>query len=87
VRQLYVSTKFEDLPQADFDREIAAKNAMDSTYAAQFRGVVDFSKVTYKSVDGLPITAYLFAPIGKRGTHGDATMVGCTATGDAVALR
>jgi dipeptidyl aminopeptidase/acylaminoacyl peptidase len=75
ARQLYVSVKFEDLPQADFERQIAAKKATDSTYAARFKGVVDFSKVTYKSVDGLPITAYLFAPIAKRGARGHAAMV------------
>ncbi|HEY4129324.1 MAG TPA: alpha/beta fold hydrolase [Gemmatimonadaceae bacterium] len=75
ARELYVSTKFEDLPQADFARQIAVKKAADSTYAARFKGTIDFSKVSYKSADGLLIPAYLFAPVNKRGTHGHAAMV------------
>jgi dipeptidyl aminopeptidase/acylaminoacyl peptidase len=76
AKELYVSVKFEDLPQADFERQIQTKKAADSTYAARFKGLVDFSKISYKSKpDGLPISAYLFAPINKRGTHGHAAMV------------
>ena len=75
ARQLYVSVKFEDLPQADFERQIQVKKAADSTYAARFKGIADFSKVTYKSADGLSIPAYLFVPTAKRGTHGHAAMV------------
>jgi dipeptidyl aminopeptidase/acylaminoacyl peptidase len=74
--ELYVSTRFEDLPQADFDRQIQLKKAADSTYAARFKGIVDFRIITYKSnPDGLPISAYIFAPLNKRGPHGHAAMV------------
>ena len=74
--KLYVSDRPEDLPPADFNRQIIAKRATDSIYAARFRGIIDFQKVTYKSsVDGMEIPAYLFSPLNKRGTHGHAAMV------------
>ena len=76
ARQLYVSTRPEDLPRADFERQIVAKRATDSIFAARFKGTIDFQKVSYKSTaDGLEIPAYLFAPINKRGTHGHAAMI------------
>ena len=73
---LYVSNREEDAPVADYAREIAAKRATDSTYAARSAGVMDFKKISYKSsVDGLDIPAYLFAPLTKRGPKGHAAMV------------
>ena len=73
---LYVSNREEDAPVADYAREMAAKRATDSTYAARSAGVMDFRKVTYKSsVDGLEIPAYLFSPLTKRGAKGHAAMV------------
>src|ERR687885_357238 len=73
---LYVSTRPEDHPQADFQRQLAAKARSDSIYAARSKGVMEFRKVTYRSsVDGMEITAYLFAPLAKRGARGHAAMV------------
>lgn len=76
VRALYVSNRPEDHPTTDFARDIAAKRATDSTYAARSAGVMEFRKVTFKSTaDGLEIPAYLFAPLTKRGARGHAAMV------------
>ena len=76
ARLLYVSKNPTDLPPGDFARQMAAKKVTDSIYAARFKGVVDFQKVTYKSTaDGLEIPAYVFAPIAKRGPRGHAAMV------------
>ena len=73
---LYVSNRPADLPKADYERQIAEKRQTDSTYAARSTGVMEFRKVTYKSrVDGLPIPAYLFAPLQKRGAAGHAALV------------
>jgi dienelactone hydrolase len=76
AESLYVSKDPEDLPGADFARQIEAKKATDSIYAARFKGIVDFQMVTYKSrADGMTIPAYLFSPIKKRGNNGHAAMV------------
>jgi len=76
MRQLYVSNDPKDLPRGNFEADMAAKRVTDSIYAARFKGVVDFQKVTYKSrVDGMTIPAYLFAPINKRGAKGHAAMI------------
>lgn len=73
---LYVSNRPEDHPQADFQRQIAAKARTDSIYAARSRGVMDFRKVTYRSrVDGLEIPAYVFTPLERRGARGHAALV------------
>ena len=74
--QLYVSNRPEDLPQANFERQIAAKARTDSIFTARSRGVMEFRKVTYRSkVDGMEIPAYVFAPLQKRGPRGHAAMV------------
>ena len=76
ARELYVSDKPEDQPQADFARQLAAKAATDSILAARSKGVMDFQKITYKSsADGMEIPAYLFAPLTRRGAKGHAAMV------------
>ncbi len=76
MRELYVSNDPKDMPRADFARDIAAKKVTDSIYAARFKGIADFRKVTYKSrVDGMEIPAYLFAPLAKRGARGHAAMI------------
>ena len=73
---LYVSNKVEDLPKSDYARQIAAKKATDSTYAARSSGLMEFRKVTYRSrADGREVPAYLFAPLNKRGAKGHAAMV------------
>lgn len=76
MRELYVSNDPKDMPRADFARDVAAKKVTDSIYAARFKGIADFRKVTYKSrVDGMEIPAYLFAPLAKRGARGHAAMI------------
>ncbi len=63
--RLYVSNRPEDLPKADFERQIAAKKRTDSIYwrAAGRHG---FRKVTYKSsAGGMEIPAYLFTPLSE----------------------
>lgn len=76
ARLLYVSEKFEDLPQGNYTQQMAAKHATDSTYEARSKGVMEFRKVTFKSrADGREVPAYLFAPLSKRGTKGHAAMV------------
>jgi len=73
---LYVSNRPEDHPQANFERQAAAKARTDSIYAARSRGVMEFRKVRYRSaVDGLEIPAYVFAPLAKRGARGHAALV------------
>ena len=86
AHELYVSKDPKDLPGcgAQCAVQIARKKSTDSIYTVRSRGVMEFSKVRYKSrVDGLEIPAYLFAPINKvpqkhaalvwvhGGVHGD----------------
>jgi dipeptidyl aminopeptidase/acylaminoacyl peptidase len=86
AHELYVSKDPKDLPGCGTQcaTQIANKARTDSIYTARSRGVMEFSKVRYKSrVDGLEIPAYLFAPITKSpqkhaalvwvhgGVHGD----------------
>jgi dipeptidyl aminopeptidase/acylaminoacyl peptidase len=76
ARLLYVSKDPKDLPTCNCERDMAAKRATDSTFAARSQGVMEFRKVTYKSrIDGLEIPAYVFAPLQKRGARGHAAMV------------
>jgi dipeptidyl aminopeptidase/acylaminoacyl peptidase len=73
---LYVSDRPEDHNQPNFDNQIRDKARTDSIYAARSRGVMDYSKVSYKStVDGMTIPAYLFQPLNKRGAKGHAAMI------------
>jgi dienelactone hydrolase len=76
MRQLYVSNDPKDLPRGNFEANMAAKKVTDSIYAARFRGIVDFQRVTFKSrADGMDVPAYLFAPMNKRGAKGHAAMI------------
>ena len=76
AESLYVSTDPADHPPRDFDRDVAAKAKTDSIYAARSQGVMEFSKVTYKSRAGdMDVPAYLFSPLAKRGARGHAAMV------------
>jgi acetyl esterase/lipase len=66
---LFVSKDPKDLPGCGNGcaRQMTAKKATDSAYAARAKGVYEFQKVTYKSrVDGMAIPAYVFSPIVKR---------------------
>ncbi|MBI4501416.1 MAG: hypothetical protein HY700_09675, partial [Gemmatimonadetes bacterium] len=76
ARELYVSNRPEDHPQASFEQQIAGRKRADSTYAARSKGVMDFAIVSYKSsADGMEIPAYLFQPLNQRGPRGHAAMV------------
>jgi len=77
ARRLYVSKDPKDHGLGvDFARQIQAKAETDRRYAEVTRGVVDFSKVTYRSsVGDMDIPAYLFQPLQKRGAKGHAAMV------------
>ena len=77
ARRLYVSNRPEDhAPGYDFDRDIARKAEIDRRYAEVTRGVVDYTKVSYRSsVGDLDIPAYLFQPLQKRGPKGHAALV------------
>ncbi len=73
---LYVSNRPEDHPQANFARQRAAKARTDSIYEARSRGVMSFSKISYRSgVDGMEIPAYLFAPLQPTGARAHAALV------------
>lgn len=73
---LYVSADPADHPQRNFERDRAAKAAMDSTFAARSKGVMKYSKVSYRSsVGDMDIPAYLFQPLESRGPRGRAAMV------------
>jgi dipeptidyl aminopeptidase/acylaminoacyl peptidase len=77
ARQLYVSTDPKDhAPAYDFARDVAEKARTDARYADASKGVMDFSKITYRSsVGDLDIPAYLFQPLQKRGPRGHAALV------------
>lgn len=69
ARSLFVSKSPADLAGcgANCDTHIRQRVAIDSTYEARAKGVMEFRKVTYRSrVDGLEIPAYLFAPLTKK---------------------
>jgi dipeptidyl aminopeptidase/acylaminoacyl peptidase len=77
ARALYVSNDPNDhAPDRDFERDIRAKAEIDSRYAEASKGVMEFSKVSYRSsVGDMDIPAYLFQPLQKRGARGHAAMV------------
>ncbi len=77
ARQLYVSSDPKDhAPGYDFARDAADKARTDARYAEASKGVMDFSKITYRSrVGDLDIPAYLFQPLHKRGARGHAALV------------
>ena len=76
AESLYVSADPADHNQRNFERDIAAKAATDSVYAARSRGVMEFTKIRYRSKAGdMDVPAYLFAPLNKRGSRGHAAMV------------
>ena len=76
AESLYVSADPADHPQRDFARDMASKARTDSIYAARSRGVMEFTKIRYRSPAGdMDVPAYLFAPLTKRGARGHAAMV------------
>ena len=77
ARRLYVSNRPADHAiNYDFDSDIRQRTLAEGRYADSSRGVMDFSKVTYRSsVGDMDIPAYLFQPLKKRGPGGHAAMV------------
>ncbi len=76
ARQLYVSKDPKDHSHPDFKAQIDAKVKEDARYAALCKGVMECTKVSYRSsADGMNIPAYLFQPLAKRGPKGHAAMV------------
>lgn len=73
---LYVSASHADHPQRDHARDILANARTDSTYTARSRGVMQYSKIKYRSpVGDMDIPAHLFQPLTTRGPRGHAAMV------------
>jgi dipeptidyl aminopeptidase/acylaminoacyl peptidase len=77
ARRLYVSNKpSEHAVNYDFDADVKQRTETEARYAQASRGVMDFTKVTYRSsVGDMEIPAYLFQPLTKRGSGGHAAMV------------
>ena len=77
ARRLYVSKDPKDHGLGvNFDRQIQAKAETDRRYAEVTKGVVDYSKVKYRSsVGDLDVPAYLFQPLQKRGAKGHAALI------------
>ncbi len=76
ARMLYVSNRWEDHPERDFERQMEQKREIDSIYAAVTEGVVDYRKITYRSrVGDMDVPAYVFQPLEKRGEKGHAAMI------------
>jgi dipeptidyl aminopeptidase/acylaminoacyl peptidase len=74
--QLYVSNRHEDHPVANYAAHMAAKARTDSIFEARSRGVLDYSKVAYRSsVGDMDIPAYIFQPLERRGARGHAALV------------
>ncbi len=77
ARQLYVPTdpQYQSIG-TDFERAVQQKAETDKRYAEVTAGVVDYSKVSYRSPIGdLDIPAYLFQPLDKGGPRSRAAMV------------
>lgn len=77
ARELYVSKDPKDhAPGYNFARDIEEKTRTDARYAEASKGVMDFSKIHYRSSAGdFDIPAYLFQPLQKRGAKGHAALV------------
>ena len=76
ARQLYVSNKFADQPTANFQSQIDAKAKEDARYADACRGIMECTKVTYRSsVGDMDIPAYLFQPIQHGAARSRAAMI------------
>ena len=76
AESLYVSTRPEDHPVANYARDMAFKARTDSVFRLLSHGVMDFQKISYRSrVGDLDIPAYVWQPIRKRGPRGHAAMI------------
>jgi len=76
ARQLYVSNKFEDHSRPNFQAAIDAKKAEDARYVDACKGILECTKVSYRSsVGDMDIPAYLYQPLQKRGPRGHAALI------------
>jgi len=77
ARQLYVSKDPKDQSLGtNYQRDIDNRKADEARYPELCKGIIDYSKVSYRSsVGGLDIPAYLFQPLVKRGPKGHAALV------------
>jgi dienelactone hydrolase len=77
ARRLHVSNKPADHAiNYDFDADVRQRTETELRYAEASRGVLDFTKVVYRSsVGDMDVPAYLFQPLKKRGPGGHAAMV------------
>jgi len=76
ARRLYVSNRPADQPSSNFAAAVAAKARIDSTFEARSKGVLDYSKIKYRSrIGDMDIPAYIFQPLNKRGAKGHAALI------------
>jgi dipeptidyl aminopeptidase/acylaminoacyl peptidase len=78
AHRLFVSADTADMPKQDSAsaaRDIANRLKTEEFFRQKTRGVMDFQIVSYKSVDGMEIPAYVFTPLDKRGARGRAAIV------------
>jgi dipeptidyl aminopeptidase/acylaminoacyl peptidase len=78
AHRLYVSTDTADMPAIDSARaarDIEARLKTEEFFRTKSKGVMDFQIVSYKSVDGMEIPAYVFSPLQRRGGKGHAAIV------------
>ncbi|MGH7502863.1 MAG: alpha/beta hydrolase family protein [Longimicrobiales bacterium] len=77
ARELYVSNRWEDHdPDQNYARDMEGKARTDSTFEARARGVLDYSKITYRSrIGDMDIPAYVFQPLEKGGPRSHPAMV------------
>ena len=78
AHRLYVSADTADMPKIDSAqaaRQIADRLKTEEFFRTKSNGVLDFQIVSYKSVDGMEIPAYVFSPLKKRSAKGHAAIV------------
>jgi dipeptidyl aminopeptidase/acylaminoacyl peptidase len=76
ARQLYVSNRFEDHARPNFQAAMDAKAREDARYTDACAGVLECTKVTYRSTAGdMDIPAYLFQPLTKGSARSHAAMI------------
>ncbi len=76
ARQLYVSNKHEDHPRASYQAQIDARLEEEKRYAEACKGIMECTKVTYRSsVGDLEIPAWVFQPIQKGPARSHPAMV------------
>jgi dipeptidyl aminopeptidase/acylaminoacyl peptidase len=77
ARQLYVPTDpvYHSIG-TNYEAAVEAKTKSDARYPQLVEGIIDYSKISYRSsVGDMDIPAYLFQPTAKRGNRGHAAMI------------